>query len=202
MIKSPIQKVTENLQNRAIGIIYGSYKPFSKEVLNKGSLKDENNTILDSVVLGKTLPLIKKYIDFNKKYFFIVYPRNKDSDSLHLQITGIWDPYNLSSEFKDQSQNPYEILKNFDLKDNYFSVRGKLIFVKIPEKELIIKITPTDTANKKKNKNKNKSFKLVLKGELPMNLINSFISLDALRVGNTLKMESFKVIENKSITID
>ena len=198
MIKSPIQKVSENLQNRAIGIIYGSYQPISKEVLNKGAIKDKNNILLDSVVLGKTLPLIKKYIDFNKKYFFIVYPRNKNSDSLHLQITGIWDPYNLSSEFKDQSQNLHEILKNFDLKDNYFSIRGKLIFVKIPEKEVIIKITPIDTANK----NKNKSFKLVLKGELPLNLINSFISLDALRDGNTLKMENFKVIENKSIIID
>ena len=201
MIKSPIQKVTENLQNRAIGIIYGSYKPSNKESLNKGILKDQNNLPLDAVVLGKTLPLIKKYIDFNKKYFFIVYPRNKNSDSLHLQIAGIWDPNSLNKEQKEQkehSQNPYEILKNFDLKDNYFSIRGKLIFVKIPEKEVIIKITPIDTASK----NKNKSFKLVLKGELPLNLINSFISIDALREGNTLKMENFKVIENKSIIID
>ena len=61
MIKSPIQKVTEILQNRAIGIIYGSYKPSSKESLNKGLLIDENNLFLDTVVLGKTLPLIKKY---------------------------------------------------------------------------------------------------------------------------------------------
>ena len=197
MIKSPIQKVTENLQNRAIGIIYGSYKPSSKESLNKGLLKDQNNLSLDAVVLGKTLPLIKKYIDFNKKYFFIVYPRNKNSDSLHLQIAGIWDPNSLNKEQKDDSQNPYEILKNFDLKDNYFSIRGKLIFVKIPEKEVIIKITPSKILN-----NKNKSFKLILKAELPLNLINSFVSIDALRDGNSLLMENFEVIENKSIFID
>ena len=67
MIKSPIQKVTENLQNRAIGIIYGSYKPLHQESLNKGILKDQNNLPLDAVVLGTTLPLIRKYIDFNKK---------------------------------------------------------------------------------------------------------------------------------------
>ena len=197
MIKSPIQKVTENLQNRAIGIIYGSYKPLSKESLNKGLLKDQNNLSLDAVVLGKTLPLIKKYIDFNKKYFFIVYPRNKNSDSLHLQIAGIWDPNSLNKEQKDHSQNPHEILKNFDLKDNYFSIRGKLIFVKIPEKEVIIKITPSNILN-----NKNKSFKLILKAELPLNLINSFLSIDALRVGYSLQMENFEVIENKSIVID
>jgi len=197
MIKSPIQKVTENLQNRAIGIIYGSYKPLNTESLNKGILKDQNNLPLDAVVLGKTLPLIKKYIDFNKKYFFIVYPRNKNSDSLHLQIAGIWDPNSLNKEQKDHSQNPHEILKNFDLKDNYFSIRGKLIFVKIPEKEVIIKITPSKLLN-----NKNKSFKLILKAELPLNLINSFLSIDALREGNSLRMENFEVIENKSIIID
>ena len=197
MIKSPIQKVTENLQNRAIGIIYGSYKPSNSESLNKGILKDQNNLPLDTVVLGKTLPLIKKYIDFNKKYFFIVYPRNKNSDSLHLQIAGIWDPNSLNKEQKDYTQNTHEILKNFDLKDNYFSIRGKLIFVKIPEKEVIIKITPSKILN-----NKNKSFKLILKAELPLNLINSFLSIDALREGNSLRMENFEVIENKSIIID
>ena len=197
MIKSPIQKVTENLQNRAIGIIYGSYKPLNTESLNKGILKDQNNLPLDAVVLGKTLPLIKKYIDFNKKYFFIVYPRNKNSDSLHLQIAGIWDPNSLNKEQKDYTQNTHEILKNFDLKDNYFSIRGKLIFVKIPEKEVIIKITPSKLLN-----NKNKSFKLILKAELPLNLINSFLSIDALREGNYLRMENFEVIENKSIFID
>tara|TARA_Y100000591_G_scaffold153229_1_gene131881 strand:- start:874 stop:1467 length:594 start_codon:yes stop_codon:yes gene_type:complete len=197
MIKSPIQKVTENLQNRAIGIIYGSYKPSNSESLNKGILKDQNNLPLDTVVLGKTLPLIKKYIDFNKKYFFIVYPRNKNSDSLHLQIAGIWDPNSLNKEQKDYTQNTHEILKNFDLKDNYFSIRGKLIFVKIPEKEVIIKITPSKLLN-----NKNKSFKLILKAELPLNLINSFLSIDALREGNSLRMENFEVIENKSIIID
>ena len=69
MIKSPIQKVTENLQNRAIGIIYGSYKPLNTDSLNKGIIKDQNNLSLDAVVLGKTLTLNKKYIDFNKKYF-------------------------------------------------------------------------------------------------------------------------------------
>ena len=197
MIKSPIQKVTDNLQNRAIGIIYASYKPTSTDSLNKGILKDQNNLTLDAVVLGKTLPLIKKYIDFKKKYFFIVYPRNKNSDSLHLQIAGIWDPNSLNKEQKDHSQNPHEILKNFDLKDNYFSIRGKLIFVKIPEKEVIIKITPSKLLN-----NKNKSFKLILKAELPLNLINTFLSIDALREGNALRMENFEVIENKSIIID
>ena len=197
MIKSPIPKVTENLQNRAIGIIYGSYKPSSKDSLNKGFLKDQNNLSLDAVVLGKTLPLIKKYIDFNKKYFYIVYPRNRNSNSLHLQIAGIWDPNSLNKEQKDNPQNYNEILKNFDLKDNFFSVRGKLIFVKIPEKEVIVKITPSNTLN-----NKNKSFKLILKAELPLNLINSFLSIDALRDGTTLRMENFEVIENKSIIID
>ena len=199
MIKSPIQKVSENMQYRAIGIIYGSYKPFSKEILNKGFIKDEKNLELNAVVLGKALPLIKKYVNFNKNYFFVVYPRNKNSDSLHLQIAGIWDPFTFNNAKKDQSQNPLEILKNFDLKDNYFSIRGKLIFVKIPEKEVILKITPLHIPS---NKNKNKSFKLILRGELPLDLINSFLSIDVLRDGNILRMENFEVIDNKSIISD
>ena len=62
---------------------------------------------------------------------------------------------------------------------------------------MIVKITPSKLLN-----NKNKSFKLILKAELPLNLINSFLSIDALREGNALHMENFEVIENKSIIID
>ena len=69
MIRSPIQKVTDELQSRAIGIVCGVYKPLDPSVLNKGSITDLNGLVLDTVVLGKALPLIKKYIDLEKKIF-------------------------------------------------------------------------------------------------------------------------------------
>ena len=41
MIKSPIPKVTNKLQNRAIGIINGVYKPSDSNKLNRGVLVDQ-----------------------------------------------------------------------------------------------------------------------------------------------------------------
>lgn len=193
MISNPIQKVTDKLQYRAIGIIYGFYKPFDEDVLTKGNLIDNSGTVLDSVVLGKTLPLIKKYIDLKKEYFWVVYPRNKNLDNLHLQIAGIWDPQNFNNAQKDPLKKPKDLLNELELEDNFFSIRGQLIFVNIPKKEIIIKICPT----LKTNKLKNKSFKITVRGEIPLKFVHSFVSLETIRKGNTLFLVNFEVIENK-----
>ena len=69
MIKSPIQKVTNKLQYRAIGIVNGVYKPHDKEQLNRGTLIDKKGQKIETVVLGKALSLIKRYINLKKTYF-------------------------------------------------------------------------------------------------------------------------------------
>ena len=193
MIKSPIPKVTNNKQFRAIGIIFGMYKPNDNNLLNKGFIEDSSGLNIDAVVLGKALPLIKKFINFENKYYWIVYPRNKNSDNIHLQIAGIWDPNN----FKNNDENikkTHDLLLSLDLKDNLFSIRGKLIFINIQEKELIIKICPS---NQSKNK-KNKSFKILVKGEISMKYLNSFVSLEVIRIENSLFLEKFEIIEDKT----
>ena len=88
----------------------------------------------------------------------------------------------------------HDLLLSLDLKDNLFSIRGKLIFINTQEKEMIIKICPS---SKSKNK-KNKSFKLLVKGEISMKYINSFVSLEVIRIENGLFMEKFELIEAKS----
>ena len=190
MTKSPIPKVTNNKQFRAIGIVFGMYKPNDNNLLNKGFIEDSSGLNIDAVVLGKALPLIKKFINFENKYYWIVYPRNKNSDNIHLQIAGIWDPNN----FKNNDGNikkTHDLLLSLDLKDNLFSIRGKLIFINTQEKDLIIKICPS-----RQNKNKkNKSFKILVKGEISMKYINSFVSLEVIRKDNTLFMEKFEIIE-------
>ena len=192
MLKSPIPKVTNNKQFRAIGIVFGRYKPNDNNLLNKGFIEDSGGLNIDAVVLGKALPLIKKFINFENKYYWIVYPRNKNSDNIHLQIAGIWDPNN----FKNNDENikkTHDLLLSLDLKDNLFSIRGKLIFINTQEKDLIIKICPS-----RQNKNKkNKSFKILVKGEISMKYINSFVSLEVIRKDNTLFMEKFEIIEAK-----
>ena len=60
MIKNPIQKVTNKLQYRAIGIVNGVYTPHDKDQLNRGTLIDKQGQKIETVVLGKALSLIKK----------------------------------------------------------------------------------------------------------------------------------------------
>ena len=192
MLKNPIPKVTNQLQQRAIGIINGKFTPLSSEQLNRGFLIDNKDEKIETVVLGKALSLLKKHIDLKKNYYWIVYPKNKNTQNLHLQVAGIWDPYQLNDFPNDSSKTNFsKLLEELDLKDNYFSVRGELVFVNTQKKEIVIKI---NSALKSKNF-KNKNFKLVIKGDLSLELLHSFVSLDINRDGNSLKLINYEVVE-------
>ena len=192
MLKNPIPKVTNQLQHRAIGIINVKFIPHGSEQLNRGFLIDNKGEKIETVVLGKALSLLKKHIDLKKSYYWIVYPKNKNTQNLHLQVAGIWDPYKLNNFPNDSSKtNSSKLLEELDLKDNYFSVRGELVFVNNQKKEIVIKIC----SDLKSKKLKNKNFKLVIKGELSLELLHSFVSLDIDRDGNSLKLINYEVIE-------
>ena len=140
MLKNPIPKVTNQLQQRAIGIINGKFTPHDSEQMNKGLITDNEGEKIETVVLGKALSLLKKHIDLRKSYYWIVYPKNKNTQNLHLQVAGIWDPYLLNGFQNDSSKTNFsKLLGELDLKDNYFSVRGELVFVNTQKKEIIIK---------------------------------------------------------------
>ena len=192
MLKNPIPEVSDKLQYRAIGIINGKFTPHDSKQLNRGFLIDNKGEKIETVVLGKALSLLKKHIDLKKSYYWIVYPKNKNTQNLHLLVAGIWDPYQLNDFPNDSSKTNFsELLEKLDLKDNYFSVRGELIFVNKSKKEIVIKIISVSKLKKLKNKN----FKLVIKGELSLELLNSFVSLDINRDGNALKLIKYEVIE-------
>lgn len=192
MIKSPIPKVTNKLQNRAIGIINGVYKPSDSNKLNRGVLVDQKGKELETVILGKALSLIKKYINLENSYYWIVYPKNKNTQKLHLQVIGIWDPNQLNNPLNSApKKKTVQLLEELNLTDNYFSVRGELVYVNVQKKEFIIKICPSTKSKKLKNNN----FKLTIKGEISLEIINNFVSLDLYREGNTLKLINCEVIE-------
>ena len=88
MLKNPIPEVTNQLQHRAIGIINGKFSPHGSAQLNRGFLIDNKGEKIETVVLGKALSLLKKHIDLEKSYFWIVYPKNKNTQNLHLQVAG------------------------------------------------------------------------------------------------------------------
>ena len=96
MLKNPIPKVSNKFQYRAIGIVNGKYMPNDIEQLNKGFLTDIKGEKIETVVLGKALSLLKNHIDLKKSYFWIVYPKNKNTQNLHLQVAGAWDPFQLN----------------------------------------------------------------------------------------------------------
>ena len=190
MFKNPIQEVTNKLQYRAIGIVEGIYKPNNLEQLTRGTLTDKEGKIIDTVILGKALSLIKKYINLEKSYFWIVYPRNKNTNNLHLQVTGIWDPYQLN-QIDNSEKDPNELLEELNLNNNYFSIRGELVYVNTQKKEVVIKICSSPNSKKLKNP----TFKIIIEGEIPLKFLNSFVSLDVIKDGNTLRMVEYEMIE-------
>ena len=192
MLKNPIPKVTNKFQYRAIGIVNGKFNPYDSEQINKGYLTDGNGEKIETVILGKALSLLKKHIDLKKSYFWVVYPKNKNTQNLHLQVAGIWDPFKFNNFPNDSSKpNFSKLLEELDLKDNYFSIRGALVFVNTQKKELVIKIR----SSSKQHNLKNKNFKLTIKGEISLEHLNSFVSLDVLRDGNSLKLLNYEIIE-------
>ena len=192
MIKSPIQKVTNKLQYRAIGIVNGVYKPHKIDQINRGVLIDNEGKILETVLLGKALSLVKKFINLEKNYFWIVYPRNKNTNNLHLQVAGIWEPHQLNKvDMANSTKDPNELLLELNLSNNYFSIRGELVYINTQKKEVVIKICSSAQSNRLKNNN----FKLVIEGELSVQFLNKFVSLDVIRDGNTLRMTKYEVVE-------
>jgi hypothetical protein len=194
MLKNPIPKVTHQLQYRAIGIVNGKFIPNDSEQLNRGFLTDDKGVKIETVILGKALSLLKKHIDLEKSYYWVVYPKNKNTQNLHLQVSGIWDPYQLNHFPKDSSEKKFSnLLEELNLADNYFSIRGELVFVNTQKKEIVIKVCSSSKTQNLKNKN----FKLVIKGELSLELLKRFVSLDVVREGNSLKLLKHEVIEKK-----
>ena len=201
MQNHPIPSVTDPLQYRAIGIVRGTYKPHDNESFTRGLITDSNGLEMDSVVLGRVITLIRKHVAIEKPHLWVVYPRCRDQQNLHLQIAGIWEPSSLSNDFKevkekkdeggDESTIIEDVLDELEEGDDYFSIRGELIFTKQEEKEVVIKIR-----QKPKNQGKKDSpFKIKLKGEIPIDFVRHFISLNARRIEQHLLIEDFEIIE-------
>jgi len=195
MQNHPIPSVTDPLQYRAIGIVRGIYKPQDNENFTRGTLIDSEGNEIDSVVLGRVITLIRNHVSLEKPHLWVVYPRSRNNQNLHLQITGIWEPSTLQREEKEKDQLNESSSINIDSDellegDDYFSIRGELIFTKPKEKELVMRIRQMPRNQQKKAL----PFKVNLKGEIPINHLKKFISLEVRRVGYQLHVEDFQII--------
>ena len=113
----PIPPVTEPLQFRAIGLVRGTYTPTDPDQVTRGVLTDSNGLELETVVLGRVLTLMRRHLAMDQPHLWVVYPRCRDSEHLHLQIAGVWEPSTLG-QINNSINNHFNcILINFCFAD-------------------------------------------------------------------------------------
>jgi hypothetical protein len=194
---TPIPPASEPLQYRAIGLILGKYLP-SVEEFNQGTILADDGTIVDAVILGRILSLIKKHLDLDKSHLWVVYPRiRKEDNKLHAQIMGIWDPHLVIKplDLEPIVQEPMDpnpdlatipSLDTIMIPDHYFSIRGEVIYQSRETREIFVKVRQ---APKKKDEEE-RYFKIRLVGDLPQKLVGNFWDFDVLRIGDDLTIRS------------
>lgn len=92
----PIPPASEPKQFRAIGLVQAQYQP-SEESFTRGFLKTEDGHLIDAVLLGRVMSLVKKHIDLDQSHLWVVYPRTREKQhELHVQIVGVWEPETLT----------------------------------------------------------------------------------------------------------
>jgi hypothetical protein len=179
----PIPPAGEVMQYRAIGLVRGRYIP-SLEQFTQGSLISTDNTLIDTVLLGRVMSLVKKHVDLSQNHLWVVYPRvGKEDNKLHLQIVGIWEPETLKSQ-DDPAESPPPPTET--PKDGYFSIRGDVIYQSTEDPHLIVKIKQAP----RKQGDKPKFFKLKLQGSLADKMVGHFWELNVQRQGEILVIES------------
>ena len=195
MRKQPISPVTEPLQFRAIGLVRGIYRPTDPNVLTTGMIQAMDHTPLEAVLLGRMIPLVRRYVDLRQPHLWVCYPRNRDKEQspLHLQVMGIWEPSLLDRSDEppqEEGQAPEEVEP--ELSDGYFSVRGELILTDPETGRLLVKIQQQRRVNTPKRP---RSFKLRLHGVVPPTALHHFLNLHLKRHGQSLHVERYEVIQ-------
>ncbi len=192
MREHPIPPVTEDLQYRAIGLVRGIYRPGNPKLFSRGSILIDNGVEIEAVVLGKMISLMKRHIDIERSHLWVVYPRSRDANELHFQISGIWEPSTLSKTEIGIVSNKKkgEVSDQLAEGDDYFSIRGELIYTNPDQNELVVKIRQTSKYNGKKNA----PFKLKIKGNIPLDQLRFFVNLDVRRINQELHIETYNII--------
>jgi len=153
-LERPFPVPSEALQYRAIGLIKGRYTP-EAEHLTKGSLETDDGTIIDAVLMGRVLSLVRKHLDLAQAHLWVVYPRTREVGGMHAQIIGVWSPDG-QLKYNETPQTP-------QLPPSYFSVRGEVVFQSPDRDYVLVKIR-----QQKKKKKPSRAFKLRLEGALPL----------------------------------
>ncbi|MFM2080139.1 MAG: hypothetical protein RLZZ124_596 [Cyanobacteriota bacterium] len=85
------------MQYRAIGVVRGTYEPSDPDQLTRGTLRTDDGTAIEAVVLGRVLTLMRRHLDLARPHLWVVYPRYREEGHLHLQLVGVWEPSTLAA---------------------------------------------------------------------------------------------------------
>ena len=204
MRQHPISPVTEPLQYRAIGVVRGSYVPADPAQLTRGVIRTAEGTEIEAVVLGRLLTLMRRHLDLETPHLWVVYPRSREENQLHLQMVVVWEPSTLSTpepeaaapaaaagpDAAEPTAEAPTAADQLPEGDDYFSIRGELIFTRPETGDLVIKVRQQP----RPDGNRPVPFKLQLRGEIPLEHLRHFVSLDLRRQGQQLAVERFEVI--------
>lgn len=101
----PIQPPDMPKQYRAIGLLRGKYVP--SEEIERGTLITSDGSIIDAVVLGKLLGLLKARIDLDKEHLWVVYPRTR-SKAPEKSLEDSGKPVEATAESTSKTEKPEE----------------------------------------------------------------------------------------------
>jgi len=194
------------MQYRAIGVVRGTYVPSDPDQLTRGTIQTEDGTAIVAVVLGRVLTLMRRHLDLSKPHLWVAYPRYRETEHLHLQLVGVWEPSTLAAPAADVEQDsdldtaePATAATAESLEpaaddlpegDGYFSVRGELIYTRPEDGDLVVKIRQQP----RPDGSRPTPFKLQLKGAIPPESLRHFVALDLRRHGQELHLEQHEVI--------
>jgi hypothetical protein len=184
------------MQYRAIGVVRGQYVPSDPEQLTRGLIRTAEGTEIEAVVLGRLLTLMRRHLDLETPHLWVVYPRSREENQLHLQMVGVWEPSTLAAPVAEDpaaaSDDQAAAAETDQLPegDDYFSIRGDLIFTRPETGDLVIKVRQQP----RPDGSRPVPFKLQLRGEIPLEHLRHFVSLDLRRQGQQLSVERFEVM--------
>jgi hypothetical protein len=193
MRQHPIPPVTEPMQYRAIGVVRGTYVPAEPGQLTRGVIRTDDGSEIEAVVLGRLLTLLRRHLDLDVPHLWVVYPRSREQDALHLQMVGVWEPSTLATEptAAEEAITPAESGDDaLPEGDDYFSVRGELIFTRPESGDLVVKVRQQP----RPDGSRPVPFKLQLRGEIPLEHLRHFVALDLRRSGQQLCLERHEVL--------
>jgi hypothetical protein len=188
------------MQYRAIGLVRGKYMP-SEEQFTRGFILTDDEVLIDSVLLGRVMSLVKKHISLEESHLWVVYPRTREKDmDLHMQIVGVWEPERLNRTEPAESDSEAETgsapeaqpevqpealeepVATEDLDDCYFSVRGEVVYQSEEEERLMVKIRRAP----KPGETEGKAFKVALKGKVKGKALGYFWDMQVQRQSSDL----------------